>query len=74
MPGACKEMSINDSFVIESRFFDPYKWWGNLSSIQRQNFLRYRRLERMEKLRQAEKDRRYQEYLVKQWLKQDDKK
>ena len=64
-------MSINGSFVIESRFFDPYKWWANLSSIQRQNFLRYRRLERMEELKQSEKDRRFQEYLVKQWLKQE---
>ena len=65
-------MSINESFVIESKFFDWGKWWGDMSSIQRQNFLRCRRLERMEELRQAEKDRRFQEYLVKQWLKQED--
>ena len=55
-------MSINGSFVIESRFFDPYKWWGNLSSIERQNILRNRRLERMEELREAEQDRKWQEY------------
>ena len=67
-------MSINDSFVIESRFFDWGKWWGNLSSIQRQNFLRYRRLERMEELRQAEQDRKWQAYCYKKFLEQKEEK
>ena len=67
-------MSINGSFVIESRFFDAYEWWGKLSSIQRQNFLRWRRLERMEELRQAEQDRKWQAYCYKKFLEQKEEK
>ena len=44
--------SINDSFTIPSKVFDWGKWWLEMSSIQRQNWLRYWRLERIEYLRQ----------------------
>ena len=65
-------MSINNSFVIESKFFDWGKWWGDMSSIQRQNWLRFWRLQRIEELKQEERDQKLQDYFLEQWLNKED--
>ena len=60
-------MSINDSFTIPSKVFDWGKWWCELSSIERQNWYRYWRLERIEYLRQEKRDREFKDYLFEKY-------
>ena len=62
--------SINDSFSNPSVVFGLEEWL-EMSSIQRQNWLRYWRLERIEYLRQEKRDRELKNYLFeKYYLKQ----
>ena len=58
--------SINDSFTIPSIVFGLEEWL-EMSSIQRQNWLRYWRLERIECLRQEKRDREFKDYLFEKY-------
>ena len=60
-------MIINNSFTIPSKVFDWGKWWYEMSSIQRQNWLRCWRLERVEELRQEKRDRAFKDYLFEKY-------
>ena len=58
--------SINDSFTNPSIVFGLEEWL-EMSSIQRQNWLRYWRLERIEYLRQEKRDREFKDYLFEKY-------
>ena len=60
-------MITNDNFTIPSKVFDWTKWWYELSSIERQNWYRYWRLERIEYLRQEKRDRKFKDYLFEKY-------
>ena len=58
--------STNNSFTIPSTVFGLEEWL-EMSSIQRQNWLRYWRLERIEYLRQEKRDREFKDYLFEKY-------
>jgi len=58
--------NINDTFTIPSKVFGLEEWL-EMSSIQRQNWLRYWRLERIECLRQEKRDREFKDYLFEKY-------
>ena len=59
--------NLYKSFTIPSKIFDWGKWWFEMSSIQRQNWLRYWRLERVEELRQEKRDQAFKDHLFEKY-------